>query len=630
MRRLKLTERIFFWLTGIVVVISTTVSYFEFRTSRKLIIEKSKAELERGISASINHLSSSVYPAQTVAMNAGKLLESLSISDSASSIILKKILRTQNKLFAVAFFFDSTKTDPENRYLYYIRCSDSLNCIHSVKLTDNYIYSVWYQRFDTLNQSHFSNEYRLFELSDSVIYSFIVPFGRGNEKIQSGFVKFDFPEDSLFQPLLRYPLMSNAKVVIYNNKGRIINHINHAVSGNTKMFDKIENTDKLWLHIQEGERGFLEKNIYEKGKSVYLLYIEEFNVYVAYIIPLNDLTRELRIHYTILSIISLSAIILASFLILSIARRLLKPLIKLSEAAQDINKGHLHTSIPEYKVQDEIGSLSNSFKSMQEKMLRFASDFNQTLKEKRKIESDLKFAKRVQASMLPKQDRAFTWCANIDVFAKFYPAKGVAGDFYDYFFVDSDTLFFIIGDVSGKGIPAALFMVKTVTLIKNEARRSKDPAHIFSFITHVLSENNEDSLFVTAICGTMNVISGELILCDAGHNPPVFNLKKKLFRIEHFKKNIPLGIMSDFKYESVKYNLKKGDTLLFYTDGLSEGMNTEGEMFGTDRMLSVLKGQETKELEIIYNNLENSFELFTTNATQSDDITILILRFTGK
>lgn len=267
---------------------------------------------------------------------------------------------------------------------------------------------------------------------------------------------------------------------------------------------------------------------------------------------------------------------------------------------------------------------------MQDRMKRHISNFKKTLEAKRSLDHELKVASHIQASMIPGSNRPFPDRKEFEIYSVTHPAQGVAGDFYDYYFIDDEHLFFIIGDVSGKGVPAALFMVKTITLLKHAAFTGDPLNLILSDLNDQLAADNEPSMFVTAICGILNITTGNLQICDAGHNTPLASFNQGDFEYFKLTKNLPFGIKEKVNYQPQDIKLNNRDIFFFYTDGVTEAMNRDSKLYSEEKLLEAIKDKSDQPLEEVARQVKISLDDFVQEAQQSDDITVLILRYTGK
>ena len=250
--------------------------------------------------------------------------------------------------------------------------------------------------------------------------------------------------------------------------------------------------------------------------------------------------------------------------------------------------------------------------------------------EKQRIEESLKLAADIQMGMLPSTFPAFPERNDFDLFAGIIPAKEVGGDFYDFFLIDKKHLCFVIGDVSGKGIPAALFMALTKTQIKASSSRRRTPGDVLFRANNDLCHENESGMFCTLFYGIMNTETGEVTYANAGHNPPyLITNSGEPVQIESTG-GIALGVMEEMEFESATFTISKGDSIFLYTDGVNEAMNEADEEYSYERLEDYLKENSTGSItDMVDRNLESVKE-FAGTAPQSDDITVLALRYLGK
>ena len=245
------------------------------------------------------------------------------------------------------------------------------------------------------------------------------------------------------------------------------------------------------------------------------------------------------------------------------------------------------------------------------------------------IEKELQTARAIQASMLPRGHPLFPERSDFDVHALMDPAKEIGGDFFDAFLIADDKLFFAIGDVSGKGIPAALFMVKTVTLLRMEASRDIPPNEVMARVNQQLCQNNDHGMFVTVFCGILDVARGVLAYCNGGHDAPLIGRAGAGFAFVECVGGMMLGAVPDAHCQSGTIALQRGDVVLCYTDGVTEAMNREQEMFTQHRLRDSVAGMEDAEAAHLVDRLHAEIRAFAQGAPQSDDIAVLALKYRG-
>lgn len=246
------------------------------------------------------------------------------------------------------------------------------------------------------------------------------------------------------------------------------------------------------------------------------------------------------------------------------------------------------------------------------------------------IEKELHTARAIQASMLPRGHELFPGRNDFDVHALMDPAKEIGGDFFDAFLIDDDQMFFAVGDVSGKGIPAALFMIKTVTLLRMEALRGTPPNEILAHVNSQLCENNDYGMFVTVFCGILDVTCGALVYCNGGHDAPLLGRAGAGFNTIESAGGPMLGVMNDACYRPGSIKLQCNDMVLCYTDGVTEAMNPQQEQFTENRLHLCVTGMEVADPPHLIRLLHAELRAFAQGAPQSDDITMLAFKYRGR
>jgi sigma-B regulation protein RsbU (phosphoserine phosphatase) len=278
---------------------------------------------------------------------------------------------------------------------------------------------------------------------------------------------------------------------------------------------------------------------------------------------------------------------------------------------------------------DEVENLSNAMKQMERDITGYIQNLTAVTAEKERIGAELDVATKIQASMLPRIFPPFPERAEFDLYATMQPAKEVGGDFYDFFLVDANTLVVVMADVSGKGVPAALFMVIAKTLIKNNTQAGKSPKEVFETVNNILCENNEADMFVTAFLGYLDIPTGKFTYVNAGHNPPLLCANGRYGWLKS-KVNFVLAGMEDTRYDQYEIALIPGDGIFLYTDGVTEAVNPREELYGESQLLDTVNGfLELSPREFIVRT-KKEIEAFASGTEQADDITMLTLKYKGE
>ena len=306
-------------------------------------------------------------------------------------------------------------------------------------------------------------------------------------------------------------------------------------------------------------------------------------------------------------------------------KKQVRPLKQLATTADEVAKGNFKTVLPELKSRDEIHMLRDSFAQMQQSLTQYVEDLRATTAQKASMESELKVAHDIQMSMLPKTFPPYPERNDLDIFGSLTPAKGVGGDLFD-FYIRDEQLFFCIGDVSGKGIPASLYMAVTRSLFRNISQHVSKPEQIINALNQAQSEGNDTNMFVTLFVGVLDLKTGKLCYCNAGHDSPLL-LGSKV-TILPCECNLPIGVITDFTFEQQEITLKRPTTIFLFTDGLNEAENIDHAQFGDERIEKIAESMVAdgllEPIQVI-RHMTDAVHTFVGIAEQSDDLTMLAI-----
>ncbi|MCL2111972.1 MAG: SpoIIE family protein phosphatase [Clostridiales bacterium] len=339
--------------------------------------------------------------------------------------------------------------------------------------------------------------------------------------------------------------------------------------------------------------------------------------------------REMQADFfkTMIILSCVITILMVAGLMLVSRRMISKPLKRLTGDALSFASGDsLSTFENNIKTGDEIQALSEAFGKMACDLAEYIDNLQTVTAERERIGAELDVATKIQASMLPCIFPAYPERDEFDIYADMIPAKEVGGDFYDFFLIDDNTLAVVIADVSGKGVPAALFMVIAKTLLKNNAQAGKSPKEVFDTVNNMLCENNEANMFVTAFMGYLDIASGKLSYVSAGHEPPLIMPAGGDYDWLPVTPALVLAGMDDVQYTQGEVMLQPGDVLFLYTDGVTEAMNTERKQFTSRRLLDAANKHKDRPPKELLAAIKQEIDLFAEGAEQFDDITMLALK----
>ncbi len=347
-----------------------------------------------------------------------------------------------------------------------------------------------------------------------------------------------------------------------------------------------------------------------------------------------DMINEQIRQFVYLTILISCGVLLVSVIVyyFYIRRILIRPLSTLHRATQELVQ-HKMDRLEEFRLDirtgDEVEELAHAFQYMTVELADYIRNLAAITAEKERIGAELEVATQIQASMLPCIFPAFPERKEFDIYASMTPAKEVGGDFYDFFLVDDNHLAMVIADVSGKGVPAALFMVIAKTLLKNCAQTGASPKQVLERVNNQLCENNDAEMFVTVWLGILDLSTGGLVAANAGHEYPALRRAEGSFELVKDKHGFVLAGMEGSRYQEYDLKLEPGDTLFVYTDGVAEATDAHEELYGTDRMLKALNQMGDAGPEALLPGVKADIDAFVGQAPQFDDITMLGLRFIG-
>lgn len=366
-----------------------------------------------------------------------------------------------------------------------------------------------------------------------------------------------------------------------------------------------------------------------QNSFIYYMPIEDIDWSIAFVIPTLLIQILLGIIGAVLLILISIGLLIIFIVGHIVIRRATFPIKILSYAADEIAKGQFNTPLPSVKSHDEIHLLRDSFEGMQHSLTQYIAELQDTTAQKSAIENELKIAHDIQMAMLPKTFPPYPERNDVDIFGMVTPAKGVGGDLFDFFIRDQQ-LFFCIGDVSGKGIPAALFMAVTRSLFRNIAAHVTEPDIIVSSLNNALVDGNETNMFVTIFVGVLNLNTGHLQYCNGGHNAPL--LVGRDVGTLSCEPNLPIGVLAGFKYKLQEVSLDQYTTIFLYTDGLNEAEDCNHKLFGDNRVWNIARqalADGAHQPEQLINRMNQAIHTYVGSAEQSDDLTMLGIQYTG-
>ena len=341
--------------------------------------------------------------------------------------------------------------------------------------------------------------------------------------------------------------------------------------------------------------------------------------------PMSEV-KQIQTEYLGSSLVGfiLFSIIFISVFVVILQRSVIDPIVTITDETAHFaeHKAHLTGALKNFKQKSELGVLARSVEQMSVDMNTYIDELTRSTAEKERLSAELDVATQIQANMLPRIFPPYKDHPEIELYASMDPAKEVGGDFYDFFMIDDDHFAVVVGDVSGKGVPAALFMVIAKTIIKNEALQGYSPAKVFELVNTQLCEGNDAGLFVTCWLGVLTLSTGQLVFANAGHASPVWwHEGKESYLIT--KPNLMLAGMDGIPYTDHSVTMNRGDRLFLYTDGVTEATDSDGNLYGEERLLNALRETDRTSPKDVLSSVMADIHGFVGSAPQFDDITML-------
>jgi sigma-B regulation protein RsbU (phosphoserine phosphatase) len=344
------------------------------------------------------------------------------------------------------------------------------------------------------------------------------------------------------------------------------------------------------------------------------------------VVPEERIYGGVRRTFSVALSVGALALLSLTLLTLVVTRRVLSPLGVLTERAEQVAKGALDFELPRVRRRDEVGRLTHAFDRMRHELADHLAELGRVAREQQRLASELEIAQQIQTALLPGAHFLDARCNNFELHAVLKPARTVGGDLYSYFMLHDQRFYIMVGDVSDKGIPAALFMARAITLAKALAPRAQSPQQLLQLLNQELCRNNDGCMFVSLLCGLLDTATGHFSMASAGHEPPVLwgEGAPQLLEIET---GPALGLDDEATYSSRRVRLRPGETLLMYTDGITEATDAELRMYGPERMLDCLGRYAAHGDGDPAGYLLADVEAFAAGHGQADDITVLALRW---
>ena len=547
--------------------------------------------------------------------------------------VTKRLLQNNEFIYGCAVAFEPNYFPSEGNHFSPYSYRDESGEIKSMQLgtdTYDYHYMDWYQIPKLLNKPYWSEPYYDEGGGEKMMTTYSKPLYDSEGKLYA-IITADLSLEWLTELVGKIQVFENSYNLMVSRNASYIVHPDHNLILNETIFsstygDKDESLKKLQDDMVNCRAGEVLRT--KEGQKFFVFYspVETTQWVVAIVCPRSELYMEVRMLRNLLIVLGVIALLLMIVMNYNGIRKVVEPVEDFSDVAKKIAKGDFTAELPQIKSQDELKELHDSFEYLQHSLVNYIEELKSTTANKERIESELRIAHNIQMGMLPKVFPAFPERDDLALSAKLIPSKEVGGDLYD-FFIKDEKLYFIVGDVSGKGIPASLVMAVTCRLFRSVVAHLDKPEEIMASLNDSLADGNESGMFCTAFLGILDLKTGKLTYCNAGHNAPLIINTNGHVMPMRVDSNLPLGMFSGYPYGGQETTLDRQMMLYMFTDGVNEAENNDNELFGDDRLVALLKQHASKMPDEIIDQTFAEVTHHANGAEQSDDITAMCLKY---
>ncbi len=641
-------HRLTIWITVsllTVMILITAVLSFLVKKGMTEEADKRYQEAVERTNESISRLLSNV---ETAVVNNIRDIEEVLYKPDEIQIVFEEILLRNPDVFGCGIGFKPDYYPQKGRWFEpYMKQGEHGEMVYEQIGGEhhNYLEMEWFRKPMTTGEAYWTQPYRDETGAEVVVctYTFPVKDANGN---RVGVLGADICLDVLSDFLMSLDVEMNnrhmhkntmhdslsyhTRSFIIGHDGTYITHKNRDFIINKNFFKEAAETpekddDRIVADLKQGKRGHQRLMLDGHETMVYYAPLRSTGWSMLIMVPTASLYGPGNMMVKIMAFLMLVTLVVISKMCSRSIARMTKPLSQFADSAKEIAKGNFNSPLPPIKTEDEIGLLHDSFEHMQQSLRQYVEDLKATTASKAAIEHELQLASGIQMSMLPKKFPPFPERQDIDVYGMLTPAKAVGGDLFD-FYIRDEQLFFCIGDVSGKGVPASLFMAVTRSLFRNISQHVSEPSHIVNALNQAQAEGNDTNMFVTLFVGVLDLKTGSLRYCNAGHDAPL--LMAHDVCLLPCDCNLPIGVMGDFSFEQQEITFERPTTIFLFTDGLNEAENIDHAQFGDERIMKMAESLVADGLlqpTQVIRHMTDAVHTFVGIAEQSDDLTMLAI-----
>ena len=634
--RRKLSVRVSLWVVLFAALIFVVALGFQFYQSREAVRQEAISHASQILDKTSLRVEGILNRVE-VASNMTKWLVLRHPNKADSMFVYSRgMLQNNPDFYNCSIAFEPEHFQDKGRYFsaYTRYVGDSLRTTQGGSDNYQYFFMDWYLMSTLLDKPCWTEPYVDFDVATNtseMVTSYCQTI-KDKEGKKIGVINTSLSINWLSQTISMVKPYPNSYSIMIGRGGTYFVHPDTTkITRQTIFTQTMEHPDTALIALghamQRGEEGM--KKMFFNGKDCYVFYkpLGQTGCSMAIVCPEEDIFGGFdRLRRAVMSIVVVG-LLLMLYLFIRIITRELSPLRRLAREAETIASGQFDAVLPDFQRIDEIGQLSHSFGNMQQSLVKYIEELKETTAQKASIESDLRIASGIQMGMLPEQFPTKADRDDVQIYASLTPAKEVGGDLFDFYFRD-DKLFFCIGDVSGKGVPASLFMAVTRSVFRTVSVHESMPNNIVTIMNTIIADMNKTQMFVTLFVGVLDLPTGHLHYCNAGHDAPLL-IGDGIGELP-CDPNIPVGFLPSWEYSLQEAQISTGTTILLFTDGLTEAMDANYNQFQMERINDVASqalSQQQQEPHQLINKMTDAVHQFVGDAEQSDDLTMMAIQY---
>ncbi|MFH1477530.1 MAG: SpoIIE family protein phosphatase [Verrucomicrobiota bacterium] len=634
---------------GLLVLLGTSLVFaaaflYNYVLSRRSILRNTEMNARNLAGATVSRIEAVLNGVEKIPGYMALCLEERAWAREDLAAFISNALAANPDIFGSTVAFEPYAFNPHFKFFAPYCCRRDTEIRQTWLGSDQYQYFYWdwYIIPKELNRAVWSEPFFDEGGGNIIMTTYSVPFFHANTinglRQFRGIVTADIALDWLVKLVASVSYFKTGYAFLISQNGVFVTHPDKRLIMRQSIFDLAENANNT--HLRQigqamvcGATDFVRMESPFLGKPSWLYYapLKSLGWSLGVLFPEDELFADAQRMGRNILLIGLAGFVVLFLIIVLISAAVTRPIRALARTTAEIARGNLDIKLPVVKSRDEVGELSFAFDNMRVALKEYIAGLTEATTARERLESELKIARTIQMSFLPKHFPPFPKQSEFDLYARLEPAKQVGGDLYDFFLLDDQHLFFSIGDVSDKGVPAALFMAVTKTLMKGIAMQGgMGPDSVLQKVNTELCNENDSMMFVTVFCAVLNFHTGHLVYSNAGHNPPLIRRAGGLPEELPLPKGLILGTIEEALYTTASLTLRAGDKLVLYTDGVTEAMNARQDLYSMERLRETVAGLSDPDPKTIVDAIFQSVSAYAAGAPQSDDITTLVLSYHGK